>query len=305
MRCAQPIGIGFRLEFCSLAIFTAEIINAHGVPVLVIHGNLINSHSRSFLWEGDFRPPGCVLAGNHCGDELPVVGSAQQLSGAALINAVIPAVHDLVMSAAGIFPGGGSVNLQLITIVKHNHGFVEILADLYGRDASGSVAENESVKSDSSHSDYLQRLVDLVLLAVSVPFSCWSVRLTPSELYAPEGGRLVMRCSLCTNNKPFLDYCQDKFNLFLDYFFLTFFGFIIIMTFEGGGRMITYKIDVIETLKESGYNATRILRENLISQSAMQKIRKGEMVGIITLDQICKLLDMQPGNIIKYVEDEK
>lgn len=69
--------------------------------------------------------------------------------------------------------------------------------------------------------------------------------------------------------------------------------------------MITYKIDVIETLKESGYNATRILRENLISQSAMQKIRKGEMVGIITLDQICKLLDMQPGNIIKYVEEEK
>lgn len=69
--------------------------------------------------------------------------------------------------------------------------------------------------------------------------------------------------------------------------------------------MIVYKIDVIETLKEAGYNTTRILRENLISQSAMQKIRKGEMVGIITLDQICKLLDMQPGNIIKYIPDEK
>lgn len=69
--------------------------------------------------------------------------------------------------------------------------------------------------------------------------------------------------------------------------------------------MLVYKIDVIETLKESGYNTTRILRENLIAQSAMQKLRNGEMVGIKTLDQICKLLDMQPGNIIKYVEDEK
>ena len=69
--------------------------------------------------------------------------------------------------------------------------------------------------------------------------------------------------------------------------------------------MLVYKIDVIETLKDSGYNTTRILRENLISQSAMQKIRRGEMVGIKTLDQICALLDMQPGNIIKYVEDEK
>lgn len=68
--------------------------------------------------------------------------------------------------------------------------------------------------------------------------------------------------------------------------------------------MLTYKIDVVETLKESGYNSTRILKENLIGQSAMQKLRKGEMVGIKTLDQICKLLDMQPGNIIKYVEDK-
>ena len=69
--------------------------------------------------------------------------------------------------------------------------------------------------------------------------------------------------------------------------------------------MLTYKIDVIETLKESGYNTTRILKENLIGQSAMQKLRKGEMVGIKTLDQICKLLDMQPGNIIKFVDEEE
>lgn len=68
--------------------------------------------------------------------------------------------------------------------------------------------------------------------------------------------------------------------------------------------MLTYKIDVIETLKESGYNTTRILKENLIGQSAMQKLRRGEMVGIKTLDQLCKLLDMQPGNIIKFVDDE-
>ena len=66
--------------------------------------------------------------------------------------------------------------------------------------------------------------------------------------------------------------------------------------------MLEYKINVIETLKESGYNSTRILKENLLSQSAMQKIRRGDMIGIKTLEQLCKLLDMQPGNIIKYVE---
>ena len=68
--------------------------------------------------------------------------------------------------------------------------------------------------------------------------------------------------------------------------------------------MLKYKIDVIETLKENGYNSTRILKENILSQSAMQKIRSGEMIGIKTLEQLCKLLDMQPGNIIKYVDEE-
>lgn len=66
--------------------------------------------------------------------------------------------------------------------------------------------------------------------------------------------------------------------------------------------MLTYKIDVLESLKESGYNSTKILKEGLISQSAMQKLRKNEMVGIKTIDKLCELLDMQPGNIIKYVE---
>lgn len=65
--------------------------------------------------------------------------------------------------------------------------------------------------------------------------------------------------------------------------------------------MLAYKINVIETLKESGYNSTRILKENIISQSAMQKLRNNEMVGIKTLEQLCEILDMQPGNIIKYV----
>lgn len=69
--------------------------------------------------------------------------------------------------------------------------------------------------------------------------------------------------------------------------------------------MLVYKINVLESLKESGYNSTRILKEGLISQSAVQKIRKNEMVGIKTIEKLCELLDMQPGNIIKYVEEKQ
>ena len=68
--------------------------------------------------------------------------------------------------------------------------------------------------------------------------------------------------------------------------------------------MLAYKINVIDTLKESGYNSTRILKENIISQSAMQKLRNNEMIGIKTLEQLCEILDMQPGNIIKYVNEK-
>lgn len=67
--------------------------------------------------------------------------------------------------------------------------------------------------------------------------------------------------------------------------------------------MLKYKIDVLETLKESGYNTTRLRKEQIIGESSIQLLRKGEMVGIKTLEKICDILDMQPGNIIKYVED--
>lgn len=69
--------------------------------------------------------------------------------------------------------------------------------------------------------------------------------------------------------------------------------------------MLTYKIDVLKTLKESGYTTTKLRKEKLLGENAIQSLRRGEMVGIIALEKICSLLDMQPGNIIKYVEDEE
>lgn len=69
--------------------------------------------------------------------------------------------------------------------------------------------------------------------------------------------------------------------------------------------MFVYKFDVLETLKESGYNTTKLRKEKLLGENAIQSLRRGEMVGIIALEKICSLLDMQPGNIIKYVENEE
>lgn len=68
--------------------------------------------------------------------------------------------------------------------------------------------------------------------------------------------------------------------------------------------MFVYKFDVLETLKEYGYNTSRLRKEKLLGENAIQSLRRGEMVGIIALEKICKLLDMQPGNIIKYIDND-
>lgn len=68
--------------------------------------------------------------------------------------------------------------------------------------------------------------------------------------------------------------------------------------------MLSYKFDVLKNLKDAGYNTTRLRKEKLLGENAIQSLRRGEMVGIIALEKICRLLDMQPGNIIKYVNDD-
>ena len=40
--------------------------------------------------------------------------------------------------------------------------------------------------------------------------------------------------------------------------------------------MLAYKIDVLGTLKEAGYNTTRLRKEKLLNESAIQYIREGE-----------------------------
>jgi putative transcriptional regulator len=67
--------------------------------------------------------------------------------------------------------------------------------------------------------------------------------------------------------------------------------------------MLKYKIKVLEELKEAGYTTTRLRKEKLISENQIQEFRTGKVVGIKTLNTLCRLLDAQPGNIIKYVED--
>lgn len=69
----------------------------------------------------------------------------------------------------------------------------------------------------------------------------------------------------------------------------------ILIISKGVKKVLAYKIDVLETLKEAGYNTTRLRKEKLLNESAIQYIREGKPIGAKALDNICMLLDMQPG----------
>lgn len=64
--------------------------------------------------------------------------------------------------------------------------------------------------------------------------------------------------------------------------------------------MLVYRFDVLEALKEHGYNTTRLRKEKLLGENAIQCLRENKMVGIKTLENLCRLLEMQPGSIIRY-----
>ena len=67
--------------------------------------------------------------------------------------------------------------------------------------------------------------------------------------------------------------------------------------------MIAYKTDIIQMLRDAGYNSNRIRKEKLMGMATLQKLRHKELVSWATIDTICSLLDCQPGDILEYKKD--
>ena len=69
--------------------------------------------------------------------------------------------------------------------------------------------------------------------------------------------------------------------------------------------MIRYKIDVFEELKKHGYNQTKIQRENLLPKQTMTNIRAGKGITLETLNKICIMCKMQPGDIVEVIPTDE
>lgn len=67
---------------------------------------------------------------------------------------------------------------------------------------------------------------------------------------------------------------------------------------------IRYRLDIMQALRERGITSYRILRENLIPQGTMTKLRRGDTsINLSSVATLCHLLHCQPGDILEYVED--
>lgn len=69
--------------------------------------------------------------------------------------------------------------------------------------------------------------------------------------------------------------------------------------------MIRYKIDVLKELNDRGITSTRIRDENLIPGQTFFNIKQGKSITMNTLNKLCLLLRMQPGDIIEVVPTDE
>lgn len=72
-----------------------------------------------------------------------------------------------------------------------------------------------------------------------------------------------------------------------------------------GENMLEYKIDVIKELDRIGVNTTIAKKTGIFGQTTMKKFReKDTSITLDNLNRLCAILEMQPRDIIKYVETE-
>ncbi len=66
---------------------------------------------------------------------------------------------------------------------------------------------------------------------------------------------------------------------------------------------IVYRLNVLQALKDAGYNTNKIRKKKIMGEAMLQKLREGQMVSWATLETICALLNCQPGDLIEYVKE--
>lgn len=67
--------------------------------------------------------------------------------------------------------------------------------------------------------------------------------------------------------------------------------------------MIVYK-GILEKLADRGLTSYVLKKNNLLSGSVIDRLRKNRPITTETLDTVCRLCECQPEDIIRYVPEE-
>ena len=92
-------------------------------------------------------------------------------------------------------------------------------------------------------------------------------------------------------------------NIYVDFFTdnATILYIIIVEVTE----ILEYKIDIIEELEKIGVNTTKARETGIFGQSTMKKFKnKDTSISLDNLNRLCAILEMQPRDIIKYIETD-
>lgn len=70
--------------------------------------------------------------------------------------------------------------------------------------------------------------------------------------------------------------------------------------------MLKYKINIADALERKGFNTYRAKTTKILSQDTLKKIKNEDTnISLESLNRICILLDMQPKDLIEYVENKE
>ena len=67
---------------------------------------------------------------------------------------------------------------------------------------------------------------------------------------------------------------------------------------------IVYKIDVLKSLKDKGYNTSRLRKDKLLGEATIQKMREGQLVSWANIDTICALLECDIGDVVEHKKED-
>lgn len=102
---------------------------------------------------------------------------------------------------------------------------------------------------------------------------------------------------------------SSLFVTFLRNIFIDFFSVIIYSSNikkKGEFEMLKYKIDVADALDRRGFNTYKAKTTKILSQDTLKKIRNEDTnISLESINRICMILDMQPKDLIEYVENEE